>query len=243
VKTLLEEDRRITVDQVALEIGVSHASAYAIIVEELGKVKKCARWVPHVLTDDEKVARLAICHAHLRRFKREGDAFLSRIIAGDECWMRSYEPELKRQSAEWCAPDSPRPKKARREASNLKSLHIVFYSSKKVLVDYAVQPGETVNAELYRWVLIHKLRPAISRKQGDLLESGPILLHDNASPHRAVSVVEQLATWQWEILPHPAYSPDISPCDFHLFTKLKEPLRGTRFLTLLMTLAQSFPLN
>ena len=30
-----------------------------------------------------------------------------------------------------------------------------------------------------------------------------------------------------EILEHPPYSPDMSTCDYNLFPKVKEPLRGT----------------
>ncbi|GFS96360.1 histone-lysine N-methyltransferase SETMAR [Trichonephila clavipes] len=32
-----------------------------------------------------------------------------------------------------------------------------------------------------------------------------------------------------EILPHPPYSPDKTPCDFWLFPQLKKLLRGKRF--------------
>jgi hypothetical protein len=34
------------------------------------------------------------------------------------------------------------------------------------------------------------------------------------------------------IVPHPPYSPDIAPCDFALFPKLKMKLKGPRFETL-----------
>ena len=101
----------------------------------------------------------------------------------------------------------------------------IFYSSSKVLCDYAVPPGTTIKGELYRWVLIHKLRPAVARKQPHILEDGLILLHDGSGPHRAASVVQMLTEWDWEVLAHPPYS----PCDFHLFAALKEPLRGVRF--------------
>ena len=40
-----------------------------------------------------------------------------------------------------------------------------------------------------------------------------------------------LRRWGWEELEHPPYSPDISPCDFDLICKIKEPLRGRRFAT------------
>lgn len=31
------------------------------------------------------------------------------------------------------------------------------------------------------------------------------------------------------LVPHPPYSPDLAPCDFWLFPKLKSPMKGTRF--------------
>jgi hypothetical protein len=48
--------------------------------------------------------RFNIATNHLSRFSKEGRDFLSRIVAIDETWVRSYEPELKRQSAEWHTP-------------------------------------------------------------------------------------------------------------------------------------------
>ena len=44
-------------------------------------------------------------------------------------------------------------------------------------------------------------------------------------------VTDLLRRWQWEILEHPPYSPDMSPCGHYLFAKVKEPLRGTRYNT------------
>ena len=34
------------------------------------------------------------------------------------------------------------------------------------------------------------------------------------------------------IVPQPPYSPDLAPCDFWLFSKLKRPLQGHRFDTI-----------
>jgi histone-lysine N-methyltransferase SETMAR len=33
----------------------------------------------------------------------------------------------------------------------------------------------------------------------------------------------------WMVLPHPPYSPDLTPLDFHLFGSLKDALCGTHF--------------
>ena len=55
------------------------------------------------------------------------------------------------------------------------------------------------------------------------------LLHDNAPVHRAVAVQEFLARKKVCVLNHPPYSPDLSPCDYFLFPKLKLPLKGRLF--------------
>ena len=56
-----------------------------------------------------------------------------------------------------------------------------------------------------------------------------ILLHDNATLHKSWHVTSVIDEYKWETLKHPAYSPDLSPCDFDLFPELKKPLRAIRF--------------
>ncbi|KAG5308588.1 MOS1T transposase, partial [Pseudoatta argentina] len=56
-----------------------------------------------------------------------------------------------------------------------------------------------------------------------------ILLHDNARPHVAKPVKTYLETLKWDVLPHPPYSPDIAPSDFHLFRSMAHGLADRRF--------------
>ena len=58
---------------------------------------------------------------------------------------------------------------------------------------------------------------------------GSWFLHDNAPVHRAVAVQEFLALKQVCMLNHPPSSPDLSPCDYFWFPKLKLPLKGRLF--------------
>ena len=51
-----------------------------------------------------------------------------------------------------------------------------------------------------------------------------LLLHDNARPHSAALTQEKLAEMYWTALEHPPCSPDLSPCDYHMFGLLKEAL-------------------
>jgi len=55
------------------------------------------------------------------------------------------------------------------------------------------------------------------------------LHHDNAPAHTALSVREFLATKQITVLEHPAFSPDLAPSDFFLFSKIKEILNERHF--------------
>jgi hypothetical protein len=38
-----------------------------------------------------------------------------------------------------------------------------------------------------------------------------------------------LAKHSIPVVPHPPYSPDLAPCDFFLFPRLKSTLKGKRF--------------
>jgi transposase len=68
-------------------------------------------------------------------------------------------------------------------------------------------------------------------KATTLVGSEPVIRDDNARPHTVDAVKDLLCRWRWEILEHPPYSPDMSPHDYDLFAKMKEPLRGTRYST------------
>jgi len=56
-----------------------------------------------------------------------------------------------------------------------------------------------------------------------------ILLHDNARLHVAAPVKTYLETFKWEVLPHPPYSPDIAPSDYHLFRSMTHGLSEQHF--------------
>ena len=56
-----------------------------------------------------------------------------------------------------------------------------------------------------------------------------ILQHDNARSHVAKVVKTYLETLKWEVLPHPLYSPDVAPSDYHLFRSMAHGLADQHF--------------
>ncbi|EGI59805.1 FLJ37770-like protein, partial [Acromyrmex echinatior] len=59
-----------------------------------------------------------------------------------------------------------------------------------------------------------------------------LLHHDNALAHISLLVREFLAKNNTLMMPQPPYSPDLAPCDFFLFLKLKRPMKGRRYATI-----------
>ncbi|GFN80802.1 histone-lysine N-methyltransferase SETMAR [Plakobranchus ocellatus] len=90
--------------------------------------------------------------------------------------------------------------------------------------------GQCINAARYCSTLDH-LKEAIRRKRPGLLRRGVVLQHDNATPHSANLTQQWLQRYGWEILPHPAHSPDLAPSDFHVFGPLMRHLGGMAFET------------
>ncbi|UYV69915.1 hypothetical protein LAZ67_7001175 [Cordylochernes scorpioides] len=50
--------------------------------------------------------------------------------------------------------------------------------------------------------------------------------HDNATSHTAFIITNFLARSNTSVIPHPPYSPDLAPCDFFLFPRLKREMKG-----------------
>ena len=124
VAKILNGDRRMTCDEIAYEVGLSHGAVYTILTERLNMRKIAARWVPHCLSESEKCRMIEISKELLSRYANEGENMLKRIVTIDETWIRSFEPELKRQSSEWHTPNSPRPQIFRRSLNSPKMLMI-----------------------------------------------------------------------------------------------------------------------
>jgi histone-lysine N-methyltransferase SETMAR len=92
-----------------------------------------------------------------------------------------------------------------------------------------VPEGQTVNQVYYKEVLTTLLE-RVRRRRPEMPKSGSWVLHqDNAPAHNALSVKTFLTKHMIIVLEHPSYSPDLAPCDFFLFPKIKSALKGTRF--------------
>ena len=136
-----------------------------------------------------------------------------------------------RRSAQWLDADEA-PRHFPKPESHQKKFMLTVWWSATGLIHYSfMNAGETITAEKYCQQMdeMHqKLRqhPALVKR------NGPILLHDNARPHVAKPTLQKLNELGYETLPHPPYSPDLSPTDYDFFQHLDNFLREKCFKNL-----------
>ena len=85
-----------------------------------------------------------------------------------------------------------------------------------------------MNGEYYA-NLLDQLRVEIREKRRGKISKGILLQQDNARVHNCRVSLEAVERNGYEIIPHPAYSPDLAPSDYFLFPNLKKDVRGRHF--------------
>jgi hypothetical protein len=76
--------------------------------------------------------------------------------------------------------------------------------------------------------MLTRLRESVRRKRPKLWPDKWIPQHDNAPVHDVLRVCKFLAKKSIAKMDHPPYSPDLAPCYFWLFPKLKNAPKGQR---------------
>ncbi|UYV76009.1 PGM2 [Cordylochernes scorpioides] len=228
VLEILRTDRLLSIQQIADTLHMSTFVVHGIVTEDLQMRKVCAKFVPKVLTQDQKELRVLRCQELLDLIQNE-PGFLNSVVTGDESWMFEYDQVSKRQSCAWHKQSSPSPRKARMSKSRIKTMIIVFFDIRGIVHCEFVPQGQTVNSAFYLEVL-RRLKRRIARVRTDIKDTVK-LYHDNATSHTAFIITNFLARSNTPVIPHPPYSLDLAPCDFFLFPRLKREMKGKHWET------------
>jgi histone-lysine N-methyltransferase SETMAR len=156
---------------------------------------------------------------NLLTFRRTLD-WLSNLITGDEKWVLYVNHTRKKQ---WLGSGQigvPTPKP---ESHPKKVLLSVWWGIKGVIHWELMPSGTTVTAEVY----CRQLETLAEKLHGT--QDRIYFLHDNARPHIAKKTQEKILNLGWTVIPHPPYSPDLAPTDYHLFRSLANHLSGKKF--------------
>ena len=223
VREIIDQDPHATYDDIVEETSLSRGTIGTIIYDHLKLNKVSSRWVPHELTPEQKENRVKLCKENLAKF-HSNSWRLCDIVTGDETWIYLRQVGRKQSNASWIGQgESPRTV-VRRSQYEPKVLFSIFFKSTGPLLVHAVDKGIKIDRFYYRDNCLTAVVREIKKQRPKTGTKGIKLLHDGASPHDNQEVRYYLSEAGVGLIPHPAYSPDLSPCDYWLNDYIKRNL-------------------
>ncbi len=159
-------------------------------------------------------------------FRNNHEPFLDRIVTGDEKWVLYVNVK---RGGQWLSSGQTPIPTAKSGLHPQKIMLCIWWDVRGVVHWELLDPNQTITAEVYCSQL-DRLCEKLTRNRPSLINrKGVILQHDNARPHTARLTQQKINELGWEVLPHPPYSPDLAPSDYHLFRSLQNFLMGKEF--------------
>ena len=148
-------------------------------------------------------------------------------MTGDEKCIHYDNPKCRKS---WGKPGHASTSTAKLNIRSKKLVLCIWWDQLGVVYYELLQPNETITAERYQQQFMQlsrtlKLKRLLYAKRYDKV----IFQHDNARLHAAKVVKKTLEALNWDVLPHPPYSPDIAPSDYHLFRTMTHGLAEQHF--------------
>ena len=143
VTTLVGTDARFTTRHVAKCIGISVGAAHTILRRGLKMKRISARWIPHLVTKEQKLARVRIAKQLLKQFPKYNNRSFPNITTGDETRVhfqaKDQEKNIGNQRRQ-------RPCIAKRTMSMKMVMSVIFFTNQGPAIQIAVPKSKPVNA-------------------------------------------------------------------------------------------------
>ena len=110
-----------SVKDIASCTGISEGSVQTILKKRLDPRKVCARWIPHLITEEQKTQRLK-CAFTFENIQRLNSWVISNLLTGDETWVHMFELQKRADNKQWRQKDQKRPCIAKRTISSKKDV-------------------------------------------------------------------------------------------------------------------------
>ena len=220
IKEIIEGDARFTVRDIARKVGISLSKVHLILKKHLKVRKISARWVPHLLTDEQKRQRVKVAKKLLQMFPKYDKKQFANVVTGDETWVHYLEPVRKVSNKIWATKHNKRPITAKRSLSTKKVLYAIFFSGEGVAIKVPVKKAKSITGKYYKDVVLKKLKKCYQKRRPATGFKHVCLLHDNAPAHTAI-VTAFLKKEKVNVLPHPPVFPRPCPMWFLFVSKIE----------------------
>lgn len=224
LRKAVEANPRTSTRRLSDEVGSSKSTIHRHLIQ-LGKVNKSCRVVPHDLTPAQAKCRVDICRDLLSN--PQDDRFFKRIVTCDEKWILYRNPDMTKQ---WLDPGQSAEPVVKQKRFDSKVMLCAWWNYEGLIYFELVPNGVGITADIYSEQL-EKVYAVLAQRYPALINRGKILIQqDNARPHVARKTRQTIENLDGiELLPHPAYSPDLAPSDYYLFRSMAHFLRGRDF--------------
>ena len=135
VKIVVKQDVRLSVKDIASCTGMSEGSVQTILKKRLDLRKVCARWVPHLLTEEQKTQYLKCARELLKTYKGCNSRIISNLLTGDET------------------------------LGSKKMLYAIFFNSSGPVIQAPCPSGHTVTGRFYKNSVLKKVKEFYNKKQ------------------------------------------------------------------------------
>jgi [histone H3]-lysine36 N-dimethyltransferase SETMAR len=209
LKSLVDSDPKLSLTEITSRLGATWSTVQRHM-HAIGKSYREGVWIPHQLSNTNRDQRRSCCTSLITRHINE--QFLHRIITCDEEWIL-YDNVKK--TKQWLSTNQPAVHTPKPCLTLKKVLLCVWWDCGGIIHFELLKPGETITAQVYCSQLDRVNAKILEKRTSLINQKGVILHHDNARPHAAKVTQEKIRDLNWELLPHPPYSPDIAPSDYY----------------------------
>ena len=91
IKEIIEGDARFTARNIARKVGISLSTVRFILKKHLKVKKISARWVPHLLSDEQKRQRVKVAKKTLQMFPKYDKKQFADVVTSDKTWFHYFE--------------------------------------------------------------------------------------------------------------------------------------------------------
>lgn len=225
IKAIIESNPRSTTRDIAETLSLHHSTVHDHL-RNLGFISKLDIWVPHTLKEIHLTNRINVADTLLNRDKT--DPFLKRLVTGDEKWIVYNNIKRKRS---WCRRNDQPQTTSKADIHAKKVMLSIWWDFKGVVFFELLPRNQTIDSIAYCRQL-DDLNTSLTEKRPELVNrKGVVFHHNNARPHTSLMTRQKLLQLGWEVLPHPPYSPDLAPSDYHLFRSLQNDLNNRNFIS------------
>jgi len=144
---ILRANLRLIVRSIAEQVNINRETVRKILTEDLDMRKVCAKMVPKELTKEQKQKRVT----KYQDLSERQDDILGRVITGYETWVYQYDPETKRQIAQWKTANFPRQKKFHWSKSRVKTMLLTFSDIRGIVHYEFVPTGQSTRFTIWKY--------------------------------------------------------------------------------------------